>query len=324
MTPTRLAGAALLALALAGAAGAAEADTPRGWDAALPPASAVEVTAEPVEVTGSLTGLAPAGAWALRSAHPDFGGLSGLLVRDGRLYAVTDQGRWFAAALAEGQGGALRLEDTRLAPMRAPGGETWGKSGGDAEGLAWLDGRLAVSFERDHRIMLLRGSGRLGATIQPRAFEQFPSNEGLEALATLPDGRLIALSESTDAGGVAVFAVAPDGTATESRLPPLGRHHVTGADVGPDGRLYVVLRHFSPLTGVSIRVARYALGSDGLPAPASAEILAAFEQHDGIDNMEGIALEPAPDGGLRLWLLSDDNFNAPLQRTLLLRFRVPG
>lgn len=321
MTPARLAGAAFLVLALAAAAGAG---APRGWEAALPPGGAMAVTAEPVELAGgTLTGLAPAGAWALRSDHPDFGGLSGLLVRDHRLYAVTDQGWWFGASLKEEEG-RLRLENARLAPMRAPGGGTWDKAGGDAEGLAWLDSRLAVSFERDHRIMLLRDSGRLGATIQPRAFEQFPTNQGLEALATLPDGRLLALSESTDAGGVAVFVVDADGTIAESRLPKLGRHAVTGADVGPDGRLYLVLRHFVPLIGVSARIVRYALGPDGLPNPASVETLASFEQHDGIDNMEGIALEPAADGGLRLWLISDDNFNEPVQRTLLLRFDVTG
>ena len=38
-------------------------------------------------------------------------------------------------------------------------------------------------------------------------------------------------------------------------------------------------------------------------------------------NMEGIALERGPDGGIRLWLIADDNFRWP-QRTLLVRFEV--
>lgn len=292
-----------------------------GWDAALPEGGRLRVSARPISLAGgNLDGLALDGVWVLHSAHPQFGGLSGIEIEDGRLYAITDRGWWFGARLA-GKGNMLDLEDARLAPMRAPGGATYGKTGGDAEGLARVDSRLAVSFERDHRIMLLGGAGRLGATIRPPAFERFPSNEGLEALAGLSDGRLLAISESRDGAGFTVFLVDPAGTVAEARLPSPGRHAVTGADVGPDGRLYLVLRDFSPIAGLSIRVMRYRLDADGLPDPGTAETLAAFEQASGIDNMETIAVEPVRDGGLRLWLLSDDNFS-PLQRTLLVRFRV--
>ncbi|HUF87374.1 MAG TPA: esterase-like activity of phytase family protein [Thermohalobaculum sp.] len=314
MRAGRLAAAALAVLVLAAAG------PPAGWQQALPEGGRLGVRAEPVALEGRFDGLAPAGAWVLRSSHPEFGGLSGILVEDGRLYAVTDRGWWFGAALA-GEGDALRLEDARLAPMRDAGGETHSKAGGDAEGLTRVGGRLAVSFERDHRIMLLGESGRLGDTIQPRSFEQFPSNNGLEALATLPDGRLLALAETRDGRGVPVFVIDPGGEVREARLPAVGRHAVTGGDVGPDGRLYLVLRDYALLRGVSIRVMRYRLGADGLPEAGTAETLAGFEQTSGIDNMEGIAVERAADGRTRLWLISDDNFN-PLQRTLLLRFEV--
>jgi len=325
--------AALAALGLAAAG-------PVGWERALPGGGRLPVTAEPVTLSGgTFSGATLAGAWQLWSAHPRFGGLSGIVVEDGRLRTLTDQGWWFGAELA-GQGGRLLLEDARIAPMRDPGGETYRKAGGDAEGLARFGDGLAVSFERDHRIMLLRAAGQLGGTLQFRAFERLPSNEGLEALATLPDGRLIAFAESREEAGVPVFQIDPDAGEpaepddaaqgeeaagetglVEAHLPVPGRHRVTGADVGPDGRLYLVLRHFALTTGVSIRVMRYRLGEDGLPLAGSAETLAAFEQGSGIDNMEGIAVEAAPDGGLRLWLVSDDNFN-PIQRTLLLRFDI--
>lgn len=301
----------------------AAAGPPAGWQEALPDGARLTVAAEPVALTGgTLSGLELEGVWTLRSTHPQFGGLSGIVVEDGQLYAVTDLGWWFGAVLA-GEGARLSLEDARLAPMRGVGGETYSKAGGDAEGLTRLGPRLAVSFERDHRIMLMQESGRLGATIQPRAFERFPSNKGLEGLATLPGGRLIVLAEARDEGRVPVLVVDPAGDVTEARLAVPGRHSVTGADVGPDGRLYLVLRDYSFFRGASIRVMRYRLGEDGLPAAGSAETLAAFEQADGIDNMEAIAVERAGDGGLRLWLISDDNFN-PLQRTLLLRFAVSG
>ncbi len=308
------------ALALGAGAAAAE-PPPPGWDAALAAAAPVAVTAEPVALTGGeLDGLALGGAWVLRGDHRNFGGFSGLMVTGERLIAVSDKGWWFGATLIEGDG-TLSLANARLAPMRDGEGDRYTKAGGDAEGLTRLGPRLVVSFERDHRLMVLRDTGRVGATIQPRAFEQFRSNKGLEALATLPDGRMIVFAEGADDGGVPVFLVDPAGGVTEARLPRAGSHSVTGADIGPDGRLYLVLREYSLLFGVSIRVMRYRLGPGGLPLADSAETLAAFEAASGIDNMEGISLERGADGEIRLWLISDNNFRAS-QRTLLVRFEV--
>jgi hypothetical protein len=294
---------------------------PQGWEQAVAAAAPLTVTAEPVEITGGkLTGLALSGAWVLRGDHPNFGGFSGLLVSSGRLFAVSDKGWWLGASLRQADG-ALRLANTRLAPMRDGEGDRYTKAGGDAEGLTRLGRRLMVSFERDHRLMVLRDTGCMGGTIQPRSFEQFRSNNGLEALATLPDGRLIAFSEGTDEGETPMFLIDPAEDVTEARLQRPSSHSVTGADIGPDGRLYLVLRAYSVLFGVSIRVMRYHLEPDGLPLPDSAETLAAFEASSGIDNMEGIALDIGPNGETRLWLISDDNFRAT-QRTLLMRFEV--
>ena len=83
----------------------------------------------------------------------------------------------------------------------------------------------------------------------------------------------------------------------------------------------MVLREYSLLFGVRIRVMRYRLGTHGLPLPGSAETLAAFEAESGIDNMEGISLDRGGQGETRLWLISDNNFRSS-QRTLLVRFEV--
>ena len=259
-------------------------------------------------------------ASSLRGDHPKFGGFSGQLVSSGHLTAVSDKGWWLGASLRQVDGD-LRLANAHLAPMRDGEGDRYTKAGGDAEGLTRLGNRLVVSFERDHRLMKLRDTGRMGGTIQPRSFEQLRSNNGLEALATLPDGRMIVFAEGADNDGTPVFLVDPAGGVTESRLARLGSHSVTGADIGPDGRLYLVLRVYSMLYGVSIRVMRYRLGADGLPLPGSAETLAAFETASGIDNMEGIALDIGSNGETRLWLISDDNFRST-QRTLLVRYEV--
>lgn len=318
----------VLLLLICGPAPAASAvDAPTGWDAALAEGHDVRVTAEPLKlVGGKLSGLALRGAWVLRGDRREFGGFSGLLVRDGRLYAVSDRGWWLGAEIAEDGDGAPLLRNARMARMRDASGETYGKSDGDAEGLSWDSTpsggeRLAVSFERDHRIMRLGPNGKLGDTIAPAAFGRLHGNRGIEGLARLPGGKLIALAEGRDGGFAPVFVLAPDGGVSESRLSLSWLHSVTGADVGPDGRLYLVLREYSALFGISIRVVRYQLGANNVPLPESARTLAAFEADSGIDNMEGIALDVRPDGADRLWLISDDNFRGT-QRTVLIKFDI--
>lgn len=307
-------------------AGPAAAQAPVGWEAAMAGASSVQVEQVPLTLrNGELSGLALRGAWVLKGDRPEFGGLSGLVVRDGKLFAVSDRGWWLGADLAE-EAGQPVLRNARMAPMRDPRGRDYDKSGGDAEGLsldrsASGEARLAVSFERDHRIMRLGPDGRLGGRRAPDAFNQLHGNAGIEALAELPGGGLIALAEGRDGDFTPVFALSEDGSVTESRLQLSWLHSVTGADVGPDGRLYLVLREYSALFGISIRVVRYRLESDGLPVPDSAETLAAYEAASGIDNMEGISVEPRPDGSVRLWLISDDNFRGT-QRTVLIEFDV--
>jgi hypothetical protein len=314
---------ALTAVALLAAFPATSGDRVTGLDTMLAGAAPVAIAAEPVEITVTRQdGSTLRGAWILTADNPAFGGFSGLLIEDGRLLAVTDDAHLLAAGLAL-TGSQLVLSQSRLAPLLDPSGRRYlTKAGSDAEGLAWFDGRLAVAFERDHRIMLLGADGRLHDTIQPRSFEQLASNGGIEGLATLPDGRLLAVAEAGDAAGVPVFVIGPDGAVAEGRLALPGPHAVTGADVGPDGQLYVVLRDFSLLAGPSIRVMRFSLGPDGFPVADSRATLAEFESRDGIDNMEGIALDRSPEGALRLWLIADDNFSF-LQRTLLLALDLP-
>ena len=270
---------------------------------------------------GEFHGVRLLGAVALSADHPAFGGFSGLLVRDSRLTAVSDTGWWLMAPFDDGTTG-LRPAAGRFVRMHDTDGSAFDKTGGDAEGLAVLGDRVAVSFERDHRIMLHDGT-RPVTEIRDRRFERMSSNSGLEALASLTGGRLLAIGEQALAGGHPAFVISPNGTVQAASLPASGRHAVTGADVGPDGRLYVVLRDYVPLVGVSIRIHRYRLGEDGLPLVESREVLAELEGATGIDNMEGISVWTDAAGRVRLTLISDDNYSA-LQRTLIVDFVVEG
>ena len=277
---------------------------------------ALQVRATPVEIApAELHGLRLLDAVELMADHAAFGGFSGLLVDDGRLTAVSDFGWLLTAALADGIG----LGDADFRPL--PGASGSGdKTASDAESLALLEGRLAVGFERDHRIEIME-DGRIAREHRDRRFERMPSNGGLEALATLPSGRLLAIGEEPIDGAFPAFVLHPDGGIAAGALPQVERHSVTGADIGPDGRLYLLRRDWSIIAGVSIRLERYRLDPSGFPRPETREVLAAFESASGIDNMEGIAVWEPPGGGVRLAIVSDDNFNL-MQRTLLMLFEV--
>jgi hypothetical protein len=282
-------------------------------------ARALRIDAAPVEIApAELRGMRLRGAVELTSDHPSFGGVSGLLVDGRTLLAVTDQGWLLRSPLADDQPG-LRPAGGEIAPLKDPAGGRPGSGAGDAEALARVGGTLAVAFERDHRVAVLAGD-RPGRTISGRRFDRLGFNEGIEALATLPDGRLLAIAEAPVDGAFPMFLIDDAGVAATGALPRSGPHFVTGADLGPDGRLYLLRRDFSLLGGLSIRIERYRLGADGFPRPETRETLAAFESGSGIDNMEAIALWR--DGvRTRLAIASDDNFNL-LQRTILIDFEV--
>ncbi len=260
-------------------------------------------------------GLSVLSAYELTADPAGFGGFSGLLIDGTSFLAVSDQGRWLDATIAVTSSGLL-LTGAKLTQMRDGAGDSIEKQGGDAEGLTRQGDATLVSFERDHRIMTRDGLARLKDARQHRAFETFATNQGLESLATLPDGRLLTIAEQRKEEGYVVYVLGLNGIAERGWLPGVTRHAPTGADLGPDGKLYVVFRHYSPLFGASAIVRRYHLDEAGLPDPATREDLATFESQTGIDNMEGISLWQDTDGRTRLTLISDDNFNV-LQRTIL-------
>lgn len=282
--------------------------------------SALRLTATPIEIPADeLSGLRPLGAVRLSATHPAFGGFSGLMVEGERLLAVTDAGWLLEARVPDGD--ALRIRAAGLFPLPGESG-SGPKSTSDAESLARSGEFLAIGFERDHRVELV-ANGRIAAAIRDARFAPMPSNSALEALAALPDGRLIAIGEAALDDAFPMFLLGPGGAVHASRLPQIGRHEVTGADIGPDGRLYLLRRDWNPIGGISVRIERYGLDPAGLPRPDTRETLAAFENASGIDNMEGIAVWRAAGGETRLAILSDDNFN-PVQRTVLLQFAVLG
>jgi hypothetical protein len=287
-----------------------------GLTAALALCAAVPALAAPhAEVVGSFVWTNP---------DPKFGGLSGFdLYGDGlRFRALTDRGRTIAGRLVrDGAGRVTAVAAERMQPLRDDKGVTYEVDAVnvDAEGLALGPGdSFYVSFEINHRVTFYLSEG--AATYVMTAHENFRDlniNEGLEALAADAQGRLYAVAEY-EPGGRPLPVWRFDGQRWDIpfHLPQDGNWRVSGGDIGPDGRLYLVERDFWGFVGFMTRVVRIDLA----PGPHRREVL--FQSRAGQhDNMESIAVWTDAAGAGRLTLVSDDNF-MPFQRTEILDLKL--
>ena len=146
-------------------------------------------------------------------------------------------------------------------------------------------------------------------------------------------GAIVALSERF-----------PDGSGTRHTgwMLPAGRsaaatawstlhiHNIDGYDLTdcrglPDGSLLVLERRFrwsSWYEGVKMRLRRFA-ASELKPGPVmEGEILLEADMGFEIDNMEGLAVHRDASGQTVITMISDNNYNNFLQRTVLLQFTL--
>ncbi|MDO5641222.1 MAG: esterase-like activity of phytase family protein [Paracoccus sp. (in: a-proteobacteria)] len=261
--------------------------------------------------------------WSLPDA--DFGGFSAIEISEGgtRFHALTDRAqiRWGEIERdAEGRIRALHvsgravLQDSQGRMLR-PGWQ------GDSEGLALdpLGGGFWVSFEGLDRVAYYDDADA-PATRLPIAegFRDLPVNRGLEALAADAHGTLYTLPELLPEGGDA-FPVwrFRDGVWDQPfSLPGNSAWQAVGADIGPDGRLYLLERSFQGILGFRSRIRRFSLSETGL----SDEETLLESGRLQYDNLEGISAWD--DGvGIRLTMISDDNFMS-FQRTELVEYRI--
>lgn len=318
--------AAVVALALANCGQAP------GGAIKQPGAVVTDVVAEPLDITqperNSIGLLRYRGGFSITSSDERFGGLSGLLVSgDGsRFLALSDLGYWVRGALRyDDNGDLVGASDVDMVPLRRVSGEPtrWG-SESDAESLARDPGgagEIFVGFERTHRIWQYNdpdASARPVAT--PVAVADQPSNGGIEALTTLADGRLVAISEEHPAGqGQRGWFATADGRWEAFTWLTSERFRPTGAATMPNGDLLVLERRFPPV-GARLRLAPATAVVAG--AVVDGEEIARLEGSITVDNMEGVDVRQGPNGGNSLiYLLSDDNFNV-FQRTLIMMFEL--
>ena len=181
------------------------------------------------------------GGLELRSEDPRFGGLSGLaLGGSGRLVAVSDAGYWFEAdPLIDDDGRLAGLENAAMSHLRdRDGAPVEGKRAGDAEAVERRgDSTYIVAFERDHRLWRYDVAGELAAAKPvpldpPTGLDSVPGNRGIEALAVLGDGALLAVTEgATDDAGDLLGWLIEDGVAA-----PLGYRHTHPSSDPPTWR----------------------------------------------------------------------------------------
>ena len=274
----------------------------------------------------------------IRSPDPRFGGYSGLVLLEGgrRLLANSDVGHWFSATIERDALGRLtNVTQGRFAPLLDEAGKPLvNKADSDAESVR-LDGQgnVLVSFERRHRVLRYRlGAdglpfGAPGLPVPPPADPAFaaqPDNGSLESLAVLPDGRWLLISEEgrNAQGDLEAWLRRVDGADWDTlSYASTGIFAPTDAVALPNGDVLVLERRFTLLGGVDARLARLRAADIRPGARLVGEELANWAPPRAVDNMEGIAVEAGPRGETFVWLISDDNQN-PLQRTLLLQFRL--
>ena len=308
----------------------------------------LSATADPIELSSTRVGFSeePAqepeivgklqyrGGLHLTSPDPRFGGWSGLIAdADGAsLIAISDNGYWLIARPVYDRTGRLTAiaDAGEIGTLQDPSGAPVRGRRRDAEEATPLPEGIAVSFEGEHRIWLYP-HGRGPFAMPPRPLDpplllnRAPSNKGIETLAGLSDGRLLAITEG--------LFTAPDQLAgwvsagpPHNRWSPLawrttGEFVPTGAATLPDDDVLVLERRFSWIGGLASRLSRLPATAIQPGATLQSTEVARLEVPLVHENFEGIAV--AMRGGETLvYLISDDNYNPLLQRTLLVMFAL--
>jgi hypothetical protein len=249
-------------------------------------------------------------SWSI--ADEAFGGWSGLeLTPDGATFVtISDKGSILTGRITRDAAG--KITGVAAGKIRAMGHTDGGPFPlyyNDSEGLAMApSGEIFVSFEAKHRVMSYANATATQAVKLPshKDFKRLSNNSSLEALAIGPDGALYTIPERSGAlrrpfpvyrfkdGSWTRFAAI---SRTDDFLP-------VGADIGPDGRFYVLERLFTGLFGFASRVRRFDMTDDGF----TNETVLLRSTAGTHDNLEGIAVWRDPAGAIRLTMISDDNF----------------
>ncbi|WP_415404979.1 esterase-like activity of phytase family protein [Tateyamaria sp. SN3-11] len=238
----------------------------------------------------------------LASGLAGFGGLSAIEMRGpDRAIVLSDRGQAFALVLDREAESVTITTAAQPQPHR------------DSEGLAYAGDQLFFSYEGPAEVV-----AQDGTTLPSHPdFATYHPNGSLEALAADADGTLYTLPERS--GDVArafpVYRFQNGQWDVPARLPRIGPFLPAGADIGPDGRLFVLERAFTPL-GFRSRIRT--LDPNNWEAPAQTLLKTRAGQHD---NLEGLAIWQSGSGATCLSMVSDNNFLS-VQRTEIVEYAL--
>lgn len=271
------------------------------------------------------------GGIALRSTDPRFGGFSGIHIStDGAsLLAISDRGAWLRLALRYDRAGRLIGATTaEMGPLIGEDGKALTGTNADAEALAVLpDGSMLVAFERRHRILHYPEASPPFSKPPvlypaPEGLDEAPANGGLEALAHVGRGYLVAIAERLTAGGGTLAAwVGRAGVWEPFAYARKPGFRVSDAALLPAGDLLVLEHRYSALLGSVTRFVRVPRDLIVPHRRVEGREIALLEPPLSTDNFEGIAIRRGQGREALVYVISDDNFN-PLQRTLLFMFAL--
>lgn len=310
---------------------------------------AIEVSATPIEAfsrTSSATKFGKLefrGGLVLTSPSPHFGGWSGMLLdADGRrLVAISDAGAWMTAAITyDAQRRPVGITGARIGPLLSSAGKPLSKGRDrDAEAIALESGKIDggnvfIAFERNNRIVRYPLTsagigGPNGSVRMPTAMKKLRGTDGMEATTIIRGGRakgtLVAFGEAykNKAGEHTGWIwPSPGGEPKKFHMTDIGEFNVTDIAGLDNGDMLVLERRFRWLEGVKMRIRRIAAGDLKPGARLEGEVLIEADMTFEIDNMEGLAVHRDGKGQTVVTLISDDNFNKLVQRTVLLQFTL--
>lgn len=345
---SRIAAVAVCLMLVSAAAGAARADAKPSAQTLAP--TDIAIDARPI------TAFCPArpdekhfgqleflGGLVLTSPDSrNFGGWSGLVMdADAKGFAaVSDSGVWLIATLEYEGEAPSAIKNARLGPILARDGQALkGNRDRDAEAIALMsgtvrDGSALIAFEQNSRLMRYDiANGHFTAAREtlgnPRASANMRRNNGFEAMTVMRGGphkgQVVALSERLyNSLRNHTGWIWTERKAESFYITNIGDFDITDITSLDDGSLFVLERRFRWIEGVKMRIRRIA-ASDLQPGKTvTGETLLEADSDFEIDNMEALAATRDADGRVVLTIMSDDNFNRSLQRTLLLQFAVGG
>ncbi|WP_296814955.1 esterase-like activity of phytase family protein [Brevundimonas sp.] len=270
--------------------------------------------------------LVYAGGVEIRSGFNRLHGLSDIdFAADGlSFWSIVDEGLLVRGRIVLGADGRLAsVEGVEVRPLEDPDGQPLiPKYLADAEGMALTpEGDLLVSFERQHRVW--RYDPDTGAWLGERVIPDhaFTENDGMEGIAAAREPGVWWATGENGGWWRCRLDACDTIMSPPTAAPGEDALRVTSLDANPVADTLFVLErayHASRNTN-TIRISQLHGADQSRSDPW--ERLAEFTAPATVDNFEGIAAVRRPDGGVRLYILSDDNFNES-QRTLLMAFDV--